>query len=843
MTVGSSDGERVRRLVERDTELAAVAQRLEDARSGTGAVVYVEAAAGCGKSEIVAATADMGRQAGMHVRQATGRELERDFPFAVAIQLLDEPSSREVAIATGEGAFRIIHDLFSTVRAMAQQSDTAGRQRGIVLIVDDAHRADAMSLRFLAYLSARLTTLPVVVVVAVRKGARCTDSAALKALRRAAGDVPLAPRNLTEGGVRGLVRAELPAAGRAFARACAQITGGNPALVSHVLRATAGLDLKVNGSPAELLGALMPEPVLEMVESQLMMVSPAGRGVACALAVLGGRAPIRRVATVAELELAEASGAVDELVEIELLAPGAPLAFALPLVANAVRASVSPASRSKLHARAAGLLTIEHAPAAQIAAHLLQALPVYDPEAIEQVRAAALRALSTGAAEAAIDILTRALDQEADTGRPAPLARHPRPGQPGDEGELNRPASEQATALAHMTVQSSLRGARRSEVRHLADLAWADGGLLDDPQADHTTATLLAGALMMADDLERSLEITDHPRLTDPEAMRPTTRVAIGYCRAWALYHQGRVGAAVTEAEAALEVLNTGLPLDGHNLRGVIAASRIQLGELTAAEDVLSMLVGQEVDEIDRPALLEVRAQLRLAQMRPAEALRDALEAGRLAERASGEPHPGIISWRSTAALAQIAHGDLSAARRLAQEELDIARSAENARAVLRALRVLGLATTGKRGRDLLAEAVALGSDQPVRLEYIAALVDLGAAMRRANRRLDARAPLEEAVSQCRVLGANALEARATAELTAAGGRSRRTATLGVDPLTPSERRVADLAAQGHTTREIASELFVTPKTIEFHLRHIYGKLDIASSREELAKAIANKPE
>jgi DNA-binding CsgD family transcriptional regulator len=61
----------------------------------------------------------------------------------------------------------------------------------------------------------------------------------------------------------------------------------------------------------------------------------------------------------------------------------------------------------------------------------------------------------------------------------------------------------------------------------------------------------------------------------------------------------------------------------------------------------------------------------------------------------------------------------------------------------------------------------------------------------------------------------------------------------GAEALTPSERRVADLAAGGLTTRQIAETLFVTPKTVEFHLRHVYRKLDIASSREELARALA----
>ena len=67
--------------------------------------------------------------------------------------------------------------------------------------------------------------------------------------------------------------------------------------------------------------------------------------------------------------------------------------------------------------------------------------------------------------------------------------------------------------------------------------------------------------------------------------------------------------------------------------------------------------------------------------------------------------------------------------------------------------------------------------------------------------------------------------------------RPRREALSGVDSLTPSERRVADLAAAGRTNRDVAQELFVTPKTVEVHLSNAYRKLGIRS-RRELAGAL-----
>jgi DNA-binding CsgD family transcriptional regulator len=121
----------------------------------------------------------------------------------------------------------------------------------------------------------------------------------------------------------------------------------------------------------------------------------------------------------------------------------------------------------------------------------------------------------------------------------------------------------------------------------------------------------------------------------------------------------------------------------------------------------------------------------------------------------------------------------------------------------------------------------------------VGALVDLGAATRRANQRTAARQPLRKGLELAERGGAAAAARRAREELEATGARSRRVMLIGVAALTPSERRVADLAVGGLTTRQIAQVLFVTPKTVEFHLRHIYRKLDIPSSRADLARVLS----
>ena len=129
-------------------------------------------------------------------------------------------------------------------------------------------------------------------------------------------------------------------------------------------------------------------------------------------------------------------------------------------------------------------------------------------------------------------------------------------------------------------------------------------------------------------------------------------------------------------------------------------------------------------------------------------------------------------------------------------------------------------------------------TNSPAKLEHAKARTELGAALRRANRRAEAREQLRRAVDLATICGAHPLAARANTELRATGARPRRAALSGVESLTPSEQRVAQMASTGPTNREIAQALFVTPKTVELHLSSAYRKLGI-SSRSQLPAALA----
>jgi DNA-binding CsgD family transcriptional regulator len=126
----------------------------------------------------------------------------------------------------------------------------------------------------------------------------------------------------------------------------------------------------------------------------------------------------------------------------------------------------------------------------------------------------------------------------------------------------------------------------------------------------------------------------------------------------------------------------------------------------------------------------------------------------------------------------------------------------------------------------------------PAKLARAHALVDLGAALRRGNERAAARDPLRAGLDLAHRCGATGLEERAVQELETAGARPRRRVISGVDALTPSERRVAEMAAQGLSNRDIAQALFLSVRTIENQLRQVYLKLDVAG-RRELPEALA----
>jgi DNA-binding CsgD family transcriptional regulator len=192
--------------------------------------------------------------------------------------------------------------------------------------------------------------------------------------------------------------------------------------------------------------------------------------------------------------------------------------------------------------------------------------------------------------------------------------------------------------------------------------------------------------------------------------------------------------------------------------------------------------------------------------------------------------------WRSALALT-LAADDPSEALRLVNSDLELARQAGSPRPAGVALRTRGMLTGGRPGLDDLREAAEVLAGCGAELERARALVELGAALRRSNQRTAAREPLREGLDLAYRCGAGRLAQRATDELRATGARPRRASLTGLEALTPSERRVAELAAGGMSNPEIAQAVFVTLNTVEGHLRRVYQKLAVGS-RTELPAAL-----
>ena len=149
-----------------------------------------------------------------------------------------------------------------------------------------------------------------------------------------------------------------------------------------------------------------------------------------------------------------------------------------------------------------------------------------------------------------------------------------------------------------------------------------------------------------------------------------------------------------------------------------------------------------------------------------------------------------------------------------------------------RAARATALLGPDEELDELFATALARHDEDGDTFERARTLMLHGARLRRARRRADARVPLQEARATFDSLGARLWAAAASAELAATGLRTHARAAGPVVALTARELQIGELLAQGRTTREAAAALFLSPKTVEYHLRHIYAKLDITSRAE-----------
>ena len=143
--------------------------------------------------------------------------------------------------------------------------------------------------------------------------------------------------------------------------------------------------------------------------------------------------------------------------------------------------------------------------------------------------------------------------------------------------------------------------------------------------------------------------------------------------------------------------------------------------------------------------------------------------------------------------------------------------------------RVRALASEGELAESSYRESIDHLSGTRLRLELARTHLLYGEWLRRDRRRLDARTQLRIALEAFTNMGAEAFARRAERELEATGEHARKRTVETLDELTPQEAQISHLVAQGHSNREIAAQLFISPSTVEYHLRKVFRKLDVKS--------------
>ncbi len=392
-------------------------------------------------------------------------------------------------------------------------------------------------------------------------------------------------------------------------------------------------------------------------------------------------------------------------------------------------------------------------------------------------------------------------------------------------------AADRALLALH-AVEAALRGKPAAEVCQLAERALARGRLLEEETSDGLTYYLATAALAYAGDLQMA-EVALTAAVHDAQCRGSLLGFATAsHARARAILRRGRLLDAALDARQALAMERDGWRSGVGDGRTVLAHTLIQRGDLEGARRQLDAAEAttSKTDPF-RLLLQTARGRLALHSGDAERALELFMAGGRLAERV-GIANPAVVAWRADAGLATAVIGDLSEAETLIESELALANEFGEPGAIGRALRALGSVHPPGRALETFEAAVEKLEDSQAALERAGALVDFGAALRRSGRRRDSREPLKAGLDLAERCGATVLAARARGEAKAAGARPRRTALHGHEALTARERQVSVLAAAGLSNREIAEQLVVTVKTVEWHLQHSYVKLGVTSRKE-----------
>jgi DNA-binding CsgD family transcriptional regulator len=869
-------------VVERTDELLKLRDLRNAARSGDGNVIVVEGAAGAGKTSLLQVFAARETAAGTVFLSAAASPAEGDLPLSTIGQLFADPA---LSPAEAEQAERLLHDgaltatayglvtgdpvpvpipVFERLSAILLQ---VADRVPVVVAIDDIHHADVASLQFLCHLAdqARPARLTLVLTECLRldedRAGPCRDLLRHPRARR------LRLRLLPEDGVAGMLAAQYDGrAARRLAADCWQASGGNPLLVRAILEDQRGMG---TARPDSLVfGDAFRQAVLTCLYRSGVTVP------AEVLAVLPARTPAALHTELSALDFGAVGAARDVLRATGLAGK---YGFRHDAVAGAVLSGMRPTARTDLYLRAAELLHRHAYPSEAVAERLVAADQAPTRWSITVLGAAARQALDDGRVTDAIARLRLALRECTDEARrpglqldlaaaewqvdPAVAARHlPELSQGLRDGLL--PAEAGARMVTWMLwlgrTDDVLETLRQSSPR-IPDwwLRYAYPGLAaPDAAVDHDderaqliqqTEEILRQAglgfqnltqIMTIAALVGAEELAEAERWCDSLSGSVVRRAPLA--GAFVLVLRGlihnRRGEAAAAAQCIIEAFNlvpergwgvfVGIPL-AELVLALTATGRFDDARLRLHTPLPDALFGSP---LVLPHL-HARGRYHLAIGRPRDALAE-FEACRDLLDSWAFDLPVLVPWRIGLAEAHLALGDRAAARAAAELQLRLL-TPDKLRSRGITLRVVAAAGPQDRRIGLLTEAAELLERFGDRLELARVLADLSDHHRLAGQDGTAE-PLRR---RARALAAATGAARIGSGPAADPAPDADTA---IDPLTglsEAELRVAALAADGFTNRQIARRLHVTMSTVEQHLTRIYRKLEIRR-RTELPRVL-----
>lgn len=853
----------------RMSELDIALRAIRAARTGIATVLVVEGEPGIGKTSFAAEVAEQARRLGFAVGQGTATEQDNVAPLASLGTALRAGRAPLVGSADFTGLAPLLDQpLWLAERLcelLARRTDT----EPVLVLLDDVQWADPLSVFMLRVVTARLADRPIAWLLAGRPTPGGPADQAATAARRTVPVHRIALPPLTTDAVLELAGDRLGGRPSDHLGRRLRDTGGLPFLAVHIVEG-----LVETGARAD---EDLPAGLVEGVRRRVGGLSAPARALLRVGVVLGMRFSLHDVATLSAVPIAELTDPLVEAMDAGLLTDdGNAVAFRHDLLRQALYQDVPPSARRALHDRVVEHFLSSGRTAADAAPHVLATAQVGDLRAVRVLRDAALDIVGSMAVTSvafikqAFELVDANDAMRAEVGRDVVtvlVAAHQ-----FDE------ALTFAAELLRGTVDADIAATVRLT---LAPWLWAndrrDDLLLwtEDSPASPALRTRLRAYRSLAGDSSTE------------DAEDPVARAVQLAAAAENLDRAGVFGGAAETYRAARASAESAGDAVGCP-DGVVLALRelLALGHAVDPQRALAEL--EAVRTMPRSSWYAPQIELLAAQL--ALGLGQVERATRAAEAAAqrstelGESSPGHQLWHIRAILALL-RGDAATARQLTadhpmrvvtallaepgagDELLDaihvenppwrdhlLAMAAQEPRirdAATRSLADLaqdnpssaGIAGAAMIARRDLAPAVDTLRTAHRPLLLALALQELGRAELSGGHRDTGVALLDETRDLYAELGADADALRVQRLLHAAGVRRRRwphvppKADTGWDALTATERRVAELVADGHTNKSAAEVLTVSPSTVNTHLRAVFTKLGV-NSRVQLTRLL-----